>query len=447
MLSSVADGLAALAEARDQELAASIGQVVALAHLCDTYQVNENTLMEGAERWVRGGADGAPDVGEFLACEVAALLGISVASASIRMARVLNLRHRHPTLWQLVLCGGAPFWQAATVADEAASAGLSLAACLEVDRHCAIALRVQPWARVRGQVGEWILRADPRAAIERRARQSAARHVEVGSIVDGHVDLYGRLDAADGILFDQALDHVAGQLSDQGGDHRMRRAAAVGVLARTVFGQEPLPDNPQTSTRKADLVVRIDAADITDPTGVADVDRWGPMLTDQLGRLLSGCRVRVRPVVDPRTIEPVDGYDIPERMRIVLGLRNPACVFPYSHTPADRCDVDHTIPYTEGVAGQTRLDNLAPLSRRAHRAKTFGGWKLEQPQPGVLAWTSPQGYEYLVGPNGTVQVRRPEPPPYAWWLREPPEPEDPPERIVESDEPIDPPPRQALLVS
>jgi hypothetical protein len=34
--------------------------------------------------------------------------------------------------------------------------------------------------------------------------------------------------------------------------------------------------------------------------------------------------------------------------------------------------LDHTVPFQPGRSGQTRVGNLAPLTRRVHRAKTAG---------------------------------------------------------------------------
>jgi hypothetical protein len=56
--------------------------------------------------------------------------------------------------------------------------------------------------------------------------------------------------------------------------------------------------------------------------------------------------------------------------------------------------------------GQTRTDNLAALSRRAHRAKTAKTWRLTQYEGGWLEWTSPAGYHYATGPYGTLRELR-----------------------------------------
>ena len=43
--------------------------------------------------------------------------------------------------------------------------------------------------------------------------------------------------------------------------------------------------------------------------------------------------------------------------------------------------------------------NLNPLCRHHHRAKPARGWRLEQPVPGVFAWTTPSGRIYITGPT------------------------------------------------
>jgi hypothetical protein len=81
-------------------------------------------------------------------------------------------------------------------------------------------------------------------------------------------------------------------------------------------------------------------------------------------------------------------------------------MFPYGNQPSRRCDLDHTDPYDHspsGPPGQTRIDNLAPLSRKVHRAKTVRAWQLTQYDGGWLEWVSPAGYHYATGPYGTLR--------------------------------------------
>ncbi|MGB7964501.1 MAG: hypothetical protein WCF12_16280, partial [Propionicimonas sp.] len=98
---------------------------------------------------------------------------------------------------------------------------------------------------------------------------------------------------------------------------------------------------------------------------------------------------------------PVDAYEIPARIRRAVLLRHPWEVFPYSARPSPRLDLDHTRPCRwDGTPGQTDPDNLGPLSRKVHRAKTRAGWRLRQPRPGLFVWRSPLGRRYWITPDG-----------------------------------------------
>ncbi len=80
----------------------------------------------------------------------------------------------------------------------------------------------------------------------------------------------------------------------------------------------------------------------------------------------------------------------------LIQIRNQRCTHAGCRMPAGKCDDDHTLPYEKG--GRTCECNLAPLCRHHHRVKQLQGWRLEQPEPGVLAWVTPSGWTYLTGP-------------------------------------------------
>jgi Domain of unknown function (DUF222) len=86
------------------------------------------------------------------------------------------------------------------------------------------------------------------------------------------------------------------------------------------------------------------------------------------------------------------GYRPSPALRHLIEARDGGCVFPGCGRPASQCDLDHTVPYDRG--GRTCLCNLAPLCRRHHEAKQAPGWRLEQPTPGTLIWTTPTGRRY-----------------------------------------------------
>jgi hypothetical protein len=59
-------------------------------------------------------------------------------------------------------------------------------------------------------------------------------------------------------------------------------------------------------------------------------------------------------------------------------------------------EIDHTMPYPAGATDQC---NLAPLCSRHHHAKHAPGWKLQQPEPGVMQWTLPSGRIHTTRPT------------------------------------------------
>ena len=81
----------------------------------------------------------------------------------------------------------------------------------------------------------------------------------------------------------------------------------------------------------------------------------------------------------------------------LIQTRNQRCTAPGCRMPAAKCDDDHTVPFEKG--GRSCECNLGPLCRHHHRVKQLQGWRLEQPEPGVLAWVTPSGWKYITGPT------------------------------------------------
>jgi hypothetical protein len=46
------------------------------------------------------------------------------------------------------------------------------------------------------------------------------------------------------------------------------------------------------------------------------------------------------------------------------------------------------------MADYTCVCSHAPLCRHHHRCKQAEGWRLDQPEPGVLTWRTPTGRTY-----------------------------------------------------
>jgi hypothetical protein len=88
---------------------------------------------------------------------------------------------------------------------------------------------------------------------------------------------------------------------------------------------------------------------------------------------------------------------VPSRkLRHLMCARTATCPTPGCGAQAVHNEADHTIPWP---AGETCEDNISPPCARHHHAKHAPGWKLEQPEPGVMKWTTPSGRVYHTRPT------------------------------------------------
>lgn len=418
-VSRAVERLRAAAEARAR---AEVDEAVAIAELAAEHAWDENATFDvvGA-RPVRLGADGTALVDEFLPLEVAAVKGISVTAATWLIRDVVNLKARHPLLWEQMRRGLVPVWRACQLAAEVARFELSVEQARELDAQLGSKLPRLSWRRVlqlaRGLVTE--LAADKVTALAERSR--AERFVRKLPTDDPSVAyLSARVDTADAVFFDAMVDRIADILGDRGDTDTkdVRRAKAVGVLAtperaRLMLAEAAGRADPagisSTDPRllpEAQLYVHVAEETLLTGRGTCRVEGVGPLPATMLKHLVGHGRIRLTPVVRPYAEVAVDSYEIPEWMRRQVLLRDTWEVFPYSSRSSRRQDLDHSRPYRPGGKGQTRPGNLGPLSRKVHRGKTHGGWRLTQPKPGIFWWTSPTGQTYRVTPHGTTAMYR-----------------------------------------
>jgi hypothetical protein len=92
--------------------------------------------------------------------------------------------------------------------------------------------------------------------------------------------------------------------------------------------------------------------------------------------------------------EASPGYRVPDTMRALVEARDRTCGFPTCRQPAWRCEQDHTIAHRLG--GPTCPCNLSPECSRHHHLKHLPSWRLDQPRPGVLTWTTPARLTHTV---------------------------------------------------
>jgi hypothetical protein len=89
-------------------------------------------------------------------------------------------------------------------------------------------------------------------------------------------------------------------------------------------------------------------------------------------------------------------YTPSRKLKDLVRARTLTCDAPGCNAQALYCDLDHTVPHPEG---QTCQCNLGPKCRRHHRAKQAPGWRVEQPEPGFIRWTLPNGRTHTTAPT------------------------------------------------
>ena len=131
----------------------------------------------------------------------------------------------------------------------------------------------------------------------------------------------------------------------------------------------------------------------------------------------SRTKVTIKPVIDLNAQLSTPAYEVPDRIREQVILRDRTCVFPWCTRPARRCDVDHVVEYDHDAEaegrpqpGPTATWNLACLCRFHHRLKTHTAWRYRMAEPGVFEWTSPHGHHYRRDHHGTTAIDQAEPP-------------------------------------
>ena len=405
-----AELIAAIEDGARAEAAEAARQLAAIAEL------TRRRVDEDDER-----AMWAFDAWDSAAAEVGSALNVGHRRASGRMRIAMALRDRVPRVAALHRRGllssrivSTITWATHLVEDEEA---LALIDDALADR----AIRWGPLSedKLRQAIDVWVGRYDPNA-LRRTQTAARSRDFTVGACDDDAdtTSVWGRLLATDAAVLQARITAMAQALCDA--DPRSmgeRRADALGALAA---GNERLacacgsPACPASGEQpKSNIVIRViaDQAAVHAATNAAPAASQLPTPALLLGRgvlpnslLAEAIRngATVKPITMPGD-QPEPRYRPTAELAEFVRMRDLFCRFPGCGVSADRCDIDHAIPWP---LGPTHASNLNCKCRRHHLMKTFwtgiGGWIDEQLPDGTVVWTSPSGKTYTTQPGSRL---------------------------------------------
>lgn len=360
--------------------------------------------------------------------EVSAEMNLTAAGARQLVAAAETLDCRLPRIAAL-LASGRMDWRAVEIIiartglvddDKFAELDEYLAERI-ADWHC--------WSRKRiiNAVDYGVKTIDAQAAKQRRVVAFDERGIGVSADPDGMARVTGKLSVRAGAVFDARLSELARAVcKDDPRTRKQRRADAVepALAGRALRCECENPDCPAAGgdaapATKPVINVIAPAATVAGDSdqpgylcgvGVIDAEQVRELAADAHHRPVAQPEVSDREALRYRPSAALDRY---------IRCRDLTCRFPGCTVPAERCDVDHTVPFNQAdpaAGGLTVPWNLACYCREHHRHKTFDGgpdgWRDELLADGTIVWTAPNGLVYRTTPGGAELFPdlRPKPP-------------------------------------
>jgi Domain of unknown function (DUF222) len=398
--------VAAIEEGARAEAAAGARRLAAIAELARRRVVDD----DDRANWAFDGWASA-------AAEVAAAMTVGHRRASGQMRIAVALRDRLPRVAALYMQGtlssqvvSTITWRTQLVQDAEALALID----------AALAEGATKWGPLSEQrldqaIDAWVYRYDP-LAVQQTESSSRTRDFSIGDLDDpaGTTSVWGRLLATDAAALKRRLAQMVQSVCDD--DPRSvgeRRSDAVGAIVAGSFhlacrcGSKTCPAGDVPSSSNVVIRVLAEQSTVEAAAGSAEQPAVAPppalivgegvVPTPLLAQLIRN-GAKVRPITMPSD-EPEPHYRPSAELAEFVQMRDLFCRAPGCDVPADRCDIDHTIPYP---IGPTHSSNLKCLCRTNHLMKTFGGWHDVQLPDGTVIWTSPSGRKYTTKPGSRL---------------------------------------------
>lgn len=361
--------------------------------------------------------------------QVSAACNLNPYAASKQMRIAAALRHRLPRTAALFAAGSvsaavidAITWRTRLVEDADALALIDAAIAGEAAGYGA-----RSETGLIGAVDVWVEKFDP-AAVLRSKAAATDTYVEFDDKDDpnGVASFWGRLRVTDKQALQRRLDDLAATVcANDPRTVRQRRAdalATLGVVGPQLerlaclcgdpgclgSGKDPrataviihvLTDHvPAAERASAAEAALAEPAEVRPPAGPGALLDGAVVPAGMLADLVA-TGAKVKPVAEVADLGEEPRHDPSEKLTAVVRARHLVCAFPGCSRPAERCDVDHVVPWP---AGATHPGNLQPLCREHHLLKTFCGWTPQVAPDGTITWTAPTGHTYAKVPGASM---------------------------------------------
>ena len=326
---------------------------------------------------------------EFASDELRPALALTRRAAESRMTTAFDLRERLPGVWKMLDEGVVDLVRARVIANGTSHLGWSEA------RQVVEQVAQRAPKLTTGQLAAWIrklcVESEPEKARQRAQLALEDRKLWIEATVDGtaHIHLFD-IDVADARAIGRRVNrHMFSLRRD--GDTRSHDNLRADVAVDFLLGSDP------TNSGRGLLDMRVSLstlAELDDKAGeipgmgpvIADVARrfaerhpradWQATICDDHGNVLDVVATSRRPS---------------RQISRIVNAGNPTCAFSGCRMPAEDCDFDHLLPFSQG--GETSARNGGPKCRHDHILKDHG-W-VHQHLDGRDIWTSPLGHIYI----------------------------------------------------
>ncbi|NRN63251.1 HNH endonuclease [Kibdelosporangium sp. 4NS15] len=244
-------------------------------------------------------------------------------------------------------------------------------------------------SRFRNAIRYHVTRSDPDAAERRRQKAQQERDVKTIDLPDGMAQLNITLDAAEAITAFNQIDALAKQRTTT--DRSLRQCRA------DVFMDLILGKNIRRTALTTNVTVPVTTlAGLTDTPG--ELSGYGPITAEHARELAQHTTWR-RILTDPagHVLEVSRSRFAPPSLKRHIHLRDRTCRQPGCTQPAERTEIDHTQRHTDN--GPTSHTNLAAFCKPHNLLKERTTWKVTQPTPGTLTFTTPTGKTITTHPT------------------------------------------------